>query len=129
MVVKIQSDTAEVVPRLAGPSQPRPGTAHNCINHMEQYLQSHFTYLNQYQHSMIQYMQNSNQAWSHMFHDCAQALHVHTSGWLAMHQFQSPPLPKPVPPPPSPPVDIDANIQAQREEEEALAADDPMGDL
>ena len=62
IVVKIQSDTAKVVPQLARPSQPRPGTAHDRINHMEQYLQSQFTYLNQYQHSMVQYMQNSNQA-------------------------------------------------------------------
>ena len=38
VVVKIQSDTAEVVPRPAGPSQPRPRTAHDRINHMEQYL-------------------------------------------------------------------------------------------
>ena len=129
VVVKIQSDTAEVVPRPAGPSQPRPGTVHNRINHMEQYLQSQFTYLNQYQHSMVQYMQNSNQAWSHMFHDCAQAFHVDTSGWPTMPQFQPPPPPQPVPPPPPPPVDTDANIQAQREMEEALVVDDPMGDL
>ena len=71
MMVKIQSDTAEVEPRPARPSQPRPGIVHDRINHMEQYLQSQFTYLNQYQHSMVQYMQNSNQAWSHMFYDCA----------------------------------------------------------
>ena len=38
VVVKIQSDTVEVVPRPAGPSQPRPRTAHNRINHMEEYL-------------------------------------------------------------------------------------------
>ena len=68
---------------------------------------------------MVQYMQNSNQAWSHMFHDCAQALHVDTNGWPAMPQFQPPP----------PPVDTDANLQAQQEEEEALTTDDPMGDL
>ena len=92
VVVKIQSDTVEVLPRPTRPSQPRPGTAHDHINHMEQYLQSQFTYLNQYQHSMAQYRQNSNHAWSHMFHDCAQALHVDTSGWPAMPQFQ-PPLP------------------------------------
>ena len=92
-------------------------------------MQSQFTYLNQYQHSMVQYMQNSNQAWSHMFHDCVQALHVDTSGWPAMPQFQSPHPPQLVPPPPSPPVDTDANLQAQQEEEEALAADDLMGDL
>ena len=79
VVVKIQSDTTEVVPRPVGPSQPQPGTAHDRINHMEQYLQSQFTYLNQYQHSMVQYMQNSNQAWSHMYHDYTQALHVDTS--------------------------------------------------
>ena len=78
---------------------------------------------------MVQYMQNSNQVWSHMFHDCAQALHVDTSGWPAMPQFQPPAPPQPVPPPPPPSVDIDANLQAQQEEEEALAADDPMGDL
>ena len=64
-----------------------------------------------------------------MFHDCAQALHVDTSGWPAMPLFQSPPPPQPVLPPPPPPVDTDANLQAQREEEEALTADDPMGDL
>ena len=63
MVVKIQSDTAEVVPRPVGPSQTRPGTAHDRINHIEQYLQSQFTYLNQYQHNMVEYMQISNQAW------------------------------------------------------------------
>ena len=64
-------------------------------------------------------MQSSNQAWSHMFHDYAQALNVDTSGWPAMPMFQPPP----------PPVEVDANIQAQQEEEAALAADDPMGDL
>ena len=68
---------------------------------------------------MVQYMQNSNQAWSHMFHDCAQALHVDTSGWPAMPQFQ----------PPHPLVDTDANLQVQQEEEKAIAADDLMGDL
>ena len=73
-------------------------------------------------------MQNSNQAWSHMFHDCVQALHVDTSGWPGMPLFQPPPPPQPVPPPP-PPVDTDANLQAQREEEEAFVADDPLGDL
>ena len=79
---------------------------------------------------MVQYMQNSNQAWSHMFHDYVQALHVDTSGWLAMPLFQPPPSPQLVPPPPPPPfVDTNANIQAQREEEEAVAADDPMGNL
>ena len=64
---------------------------------------------------MIQYIWISNQAWSHMFHDCAQALHIDTSGWLAMPQFQPPLPPQPVPPPPPPPplVDYDANIQAQ----------------
>ena len=129
VVVKIQSDTAEVEPRPAGPSQPRPGTVHDRLNHMEQYMQSQFTYLNQYQHSMVQYMQTSNQAWSHMFHDCAQALHVDTSGWPGMPLFQPPQPPQPVPPPPPPPVDIDANLQAQREEEKAFAADDPLGDL
>ena len=46
VVVKIQSDNAEVEPRPAGPSQPRPGTVHDRINHMEQYLQSQLTYLN-----------------------------------------------------------------------------------
>ena len=74
-------------------------------------------------------MQNSDQVWSHMFHDCAQALHVDTSGWPAMSQFQPPALPQPVPPPRPPPIDTDANLQAQQEEEEALAVDDPMGDL
>ena len=64
-----------------------------------------------------------------MFHNCAQALHVDTSGWPAMPQFQPPPPPKPVPPPPPPSVDTDANLQAQQEEEKTLAADDPMGDL
>ena len=56
VVVKIQSDNAEVEPRPAGSSQSRPGTVHDRINHMEQYMQSQFTYLNQYQHSMVQYM-------------------------------------------------------------------------
>ena len=74
-------------------------------------------------------MQSSNQAWSHMFNDCAQALNVDTSGWPTMPMFQPPPPPHPVPPPPPPPVKVDANIQAQQEEEAALAADDPMGDL
>ena len=69
-----------------------------------------------------------------MFHDCAQALNVDTSGWPAMLMFQPPLPPHPVPPPPPPPVEVDANIQAQQEEEAALAADDsmandPMGDL
>ena len=64
-------------------------------------------------------MQSSNQSWSHMFHDCAQALNVDTSEWPAMPMFQPPP----------PPVEVDANIQAQQEEEAALATDDPMGDL
>ena len=71
-------------------------------------------------------MQSSNQAWSHMFHDFAQALNVDTSGWPAMPMFQPPLPPHPVPPPP---VDVEANIQAQQEEEAAFAADDPMGDL
>ena len=78
---------------------------------------------------MVQYMQNSNQAWSHMFHDYVRALHVDTSGWPAMPRFQPPPPPQPVPLPPSPLVNNDANIQAQQEEKTALAADDPMGDL
>ena len=64
-----------------------------------------------------------------MFYDCAQALHVDTSGWPAMPQFQPPPPLQPVPPPFPPPVDTDANLQAQQKEEVALAADDPMGDL
>ena len=64
-----------------------------------------------------------------MFHDCAQALHVDTSGWPSMPLFQPPPPPQPIPPPPPPPVDIDANLQAQQKEEEALAADDPIEDL
>ena len=74
-------------------------------------------------------MQTSNQAWSHMFHDCAQALHVDTNGWTGMPLFQPPLPPQPVPPPPPPPVDTDAILQAQREKEEAFAADDPLGDL
>ena len=74
-------------------------------------------------------MQSSNQAWSHMFHDCAQALNVDTREWLAMPMFQPPPPPHLVPPPPPPPVEVNANIQAQQEEEAALAADDPIGDL
>ena len=78
---------------------------------------------------MVQYMQNSNQAWSHMFHDCAQALHADTSGWPAMPQFQ-PPLPaQSVSPLPPPPIDNEANIQAQQEKEATLAANDPMGDF
>ena len=74
-------------------------------------------------------MQSSNQAWSHMFNDYAQALNVNTSGWSAVPMFQPPPPPHPVPPPPPPPVEIDANIQAQQEKKAALATDDPMGDL
>ena len=62
-----------------------------------------------------------------MFHNCAQALHVDTNGWPTMPLFQPPAPPQPVPPPPLPPVD--PNLQAQQEEEEALAADDPLGDL
>ena len=120
VVVKIQNDTIEVEPQPTRPSQHRLGTMHDRINHMEQYMQSQFTYLNQYQHSMVQYMQSSNQAWSHMFHDCAQALHVDISGWPGMPLFQPPPLP---------PVDTDATLKAQREEEEAFAVDDPLGDL
>ena len=64
-----------------------------------------------------------------MFYDCAQALHVDTSGWPGIPLFQPPSPPQPVPPPPPPPVDTNANLQAQREEEEAFAADDPLGDL
>ena len=64
-----------------------------------------------------------------MFHNCAQALHVDTSGWPAMPQFQLSPPPQPVPPPPPPPVDTDVNLQAQQKEEEALVADDPKGNL
>ena len=127
VVVKIQSDSVEAEPRPAGPSQPRSATVHDRLNHMEQYMQSQFTYLNQYQHSMVQYMQTSNQAWSHMFQDCAQALHVDTSGWPTMPLFQPPTPPQLVPPPPPPPVD--PHLQAQQEEEEALAADDLLGDL
>ena len=74
-------------------------------------------------------MQSSNQAWSHMFHDCAQALNVDASGWPPMSKFQPPPPPYPIPPPPHPPVEVDPNIQAQQEEEAAFAADDPMRDL
>ena len=81
--------------------------------------------MNQYQHSIVQCMQNSNQVWSYMFHDCAQALHVDTSGWPTMPLFQPPPSPHPVPPPPT---DVEANIQGQQEEEATLTADDPMGD-
>ena len=61
-----------------------------------------------------------------MFHDCAQALHVDTSGWPTMPLFHPPAPPQPVPPPPPP---VDPNLQAQQEEEEALAADNPLGDL
>ena len=78
---------------------------------------------------MVQYMQTSNQVWSHMFHDCAQALYVDTSGWLGMPLFQPPPLPQLVPPPPPPPIDTDATLQAQREKEKPFATDDPLGDL
>ena len=46
VVVKIQSDSVETEPRPAGPSQPRAGTVHDRLNHMEQYMQSQFTYLN-----------------------------------------------------------------------------------
>ena len=127
VVVKIQSDNVEGEARPAGPSQPKAGTVNERLQHMEQLMQSQFTYINQYQHSMVQYMQSSNQAWSHMFHDCAHALNVDTSGWPAMPMFQPPPPPNPVPPPPPPPVD--PNIQAQQEEEAALEADDPMRDL
>ena len=56
-------------------------------------------------------MQNSNQAWSHIFHDSVQALHVDTSGWPAMPQFQPPAPPQPIPPPPPPPP-VDPDLQA-----------------
>ena len=46
VVVKIQSDSVEAEPRPTGPSQLRPGTVHDRMNHMEQYMQSQFTYLN-----------------------------------------------------------------------------------
>ena len=127
VVVKIQSDNVEGEARPAGPSQPKAGTVNERLQHMEQLMQSQFTYINQYQHSMVQYMQSSNQTWFHMFYDCAHALNVDTNGWPAMPMFQPPPPPNPVPPPPPPPVD--PNIQAQQEEEAALEADDPMRDL
>ena len=37
VVVKIQGEVFEIVPRPTGPSQPRLGTTHDRINHMEQY--------------------------------------------------------------------------------------------
>ena len=64
-----------------------------------------------------------------MFHDCAHALNVDTSGWPAMPMFQPPPPPQPVPSPPPPLVEVDPNLQAQQDEEAALEEDDPMGDL
>ena len=84
--------------RLAGVGQPRPGTTHDRINHMEQYLQYQFTYVNQYQHSLAQYVQVYNQAWTHMFRDYKQAWNVDISNWLIIPSFQPPP--QPVPPPP-----------------------------
>ena len=38
VMVKIQSDSTEAKPRPAEPSQPRPGTVHDHLNHMEQYM-------------------------------------------------------------------------------------------
>ena len=78
---------------------------------------------------MVQYMQISNQAWTHMFHDYAQALHVDSSGWPAIPQFQLPLPPQPVSPLPPPSVTSQDNIQAQQEEEVTLAADDPLADF
>ena len=46
VVVKIQSDNVEAEPRPAGPSQPRPETVNECLHHMDQFMQSQFTYLN-----------------------------------------------------------------------------------
>ena len=125
VVVKIQGGDALV--GASSSSQVKPGTTQARLELMEQYMQSQFTYLNQYQHSVVQYMQSSNLMWTHMFTDCAQALQVDTSTWPVVPLFQLPPPPQPVPPPPL--VDFEENIQAQQEEEAALAADDPMGDL
>ena len=74
-------------------------------------------------------MQSSNLMWTHMFMDCARALHVDTNTWPAIPLFQPPPPPQPVPAPPPPSGDSKANIQAQQEEEATLAANDPMGDF
>ena len=47
-----------------------------------------------------------------MFCDCAQVLHVNTSGWPVMPQFQPPPPPQSMPPPRPPPVVSQEDIQA-----------------
>ena len=76
LVFKIRDDDSEV-PRVANigasSSQPRTGTTQDRFQHLKTYLQSQFTYINQYQHHLAQYMQVSNQAWQHIFNDCAQA--------------------------------------------------------
>ena len=83
-------------------------------------MQSQFTYLNQYQHSLAQYAQVSNQAWTHMFTDYARALYVDTSAWPAISSFQ---------PPPTPPMALEEGNKAMNEKEAAFAADDIEKDL
>ena len=51
IVVKIQGGDALV--GASNSSQVKPGTTQARLEHMEQYIQSQFTYLNQYQHSMV----------------------------------------------------------------------------
>ena len=102
VVVKIHGGNALV--GASSSSQVKPRTTQAKLEHMEQYMQSQFTYLNQYQHSMVQYMQSSNLIWTQMFTNCARALHVDTSTWPTIPFFQPPPQPVP-PPPPHPPAE------------------------
>ena len=53
VMVKIQGRDAPV---RASSSQVKLGTTQARLEHIEQYMQSQFTYLNQYQHNMVQYM-------------------------------------------------------------------------
>ena len=62
IVVKIQRGDAPV--GASSSSQVKLGTTQARLEHMEQYMQSQFTYLNQYQHNMVQYMQSSNLMWT-----------------------------------------------------------------
>ena len=98
VVVKIHGEDALVGANSS--SQARLGTIQARLEHMDQYMQSQFTYLNQYQHSLIQYVQSSNLMWTQMFIDCVRVLHVDTSTWPTIPLFQPPPPPQPIPPPP-----------------------------
>ena len=59
LVFKIRDDDNEV-PRVAdigaSSSQPRTGTTQDRFQHLETYLNAQFTYINQYQQHLAQYM-------------------------------------------------------------------------